>query len=72
MRVHRAIRVSAAAATAFALLVVAGTLGDGAPLFPDWIIAPLVVLTLAISGGAVLTDPLVVLLGGVQRAAAVA
>ena len=42
---------------AFALLVAAGTLGDGAPLFPDWIVFPLVVLTLVICGAALLADP---------------
>jgi hypothetical protein len=57
MRLQRTIKAFAAAAAVFALLVAAGTLGDGAPLFPDWIIAPLVVLALAICGAQVVTDP---------------
>src|SRR5258707_1093899 len=57
MRLQRTIRVSAVAATLFALLVDAGTLGNGAPLFPDWIVAPLVMLALAICGAALLCDP---------------
>jgi hypothetical protein len=57
MRLQRTITVSAVAATVLALVVAAGTLGDGAPLFPDWIVAPLVVLPLAICGAALLSDP---------------
>jgi hypothetical protein len=41
----------------FSLVVAAGTLGGGAPLFPDWIVFPLVALTLVICGAALLTDP---------------
>ena len=43
---------AALAGLAFAAVVALGTVGRAQPLFPDWIIFPLLFFTLAISGGA--------------------